>query len=359
MQIQHGVRVRSPKTGSDATWSAVGCGHGAPVESLTSFTIRATTKPHAASPFQAVLAACRCSLDGVAGDARAAGSGLTMSAADLPLAATPRWRQWRKHPCYPAFLCWGMNVAIAVIVGTAAGSPEWLPLALPSALFCFAFGQSVISGSPNLRADLAERLNRTLVDVAGAAAFAVVVQDQTNSPCVFRRRRRPTLIAAAEFVEGASDEILRGVAAIQHALLGDELIRKRTKGSNALQLLVIIVVGASAAALAHRTHSTSVVGAALASVGLSTWISTAGFAAWSRTEHAAALYHEADRAAVTLAGNPQYVIDALSAMNVWRTAYRANCPSSVRLLTRCLQPLPADWHEVARAQHLREQTTLS
>jgi len=280
-----------------------------------------------------------------------------MSSNDLPLAAAPRWRQWREHPCYPAFLCWGANVAVAVIVGTTAGSMGWLLLALPSALFCVAFGRTMISGSPNVRTDLAERFNRILVDVAGTDAFALVVQDQTNSPCVFRRRR-PTMIAAAGFVQGASDEILRGVAAIQHALLRDELMRKRTKRNNALQLLVIIVVGAGAAALAHRTHSTSVVGAALASVGLSTWIGTAGFAAWSRTEHAAALFNEADRAAVTLAGNSQYVIDALSAMNAWRTAYRANCPSSVQLLTRCMQPLPADWHEADRAERLREQTTL-
>jgi len=106
-----------------------------------------------------------------------------MSSNDLPLAAAPRWRQWREHPCYPAFLCWGANVAVAVIVGTTAGSMGWLLLALPSALFCVAFGRTMISGSPNVRTDLAERWSMSPV--------------QTHSPSWFKTRRTRHACSAA------------------------------------------------------------------------------------------------------------------------------------------------------------------
>jgi hypothetical protein len=277
-----------------------------------------------------------------------------MGSTEIELASAPRRLWWREHPCYPGFLIWSANVVLAVILGTVAGSACWLLLALPSALFCMTFGRAVRLGLPEVRPDLAERFSRILVDVGGQDAFAVVVQDQTYSPCIARLGRRPTLIAATGFVEDASDEILRGVAAIQHSLLRARPLHRRRMWAKALYVLTIVVVGAGAAVLADRTHSTSVVLAALASVGLSTWLSTAGFAAWSRSGPAASVLAETDRAAAALAGSSSCVADALSAMSSWRSTYWASCPNSVKLLTRCLQPLPSEMHEAERARRLLE-----
>jgi hypothetical protein len=114
-------------------------------------------------------------------------------------------------------------------MAVVARSAAWLLLAIPSLLFCYTLTASIARGRPTTSPELVQRLKQILTDVGASDDFAVIVQDQTASPCSFRRRRGrvPLLIASLAFVHDASDELLRGVAALQYAELRDAQLAKR------------------------------------------------------------------------------------------------------------------------------------
>jgi hypothetical protein len=92
----------------------------------------------------------------------------------------------------------------------------------------------------------------------------------------------------------------------------------------------------------------------LAPVGLLLWLRMASLGAWSRVPGWASKYEQTDDLAATPAGDKQAVQRALLALAEWRTETVAKLDPFGRVIFRCLQPIPADFHEPDRAARLKQ-----
>jgi hypothetical protein len=249
----------------------------------------------------------------------------------------------------------------------------WLALALPSLGFCCVFAVAIARGSPTFDLALAQRLDRILVDVGGTDSFRVVVRDKTPavfnispppgpaermltvSPRMLEHRAETTrqrlLVAALGFVHDASDEVLHGAAALQHAELRDSSIMRRRSLAGDLPPLVFLVVAAGATVTAPPHMWLA---AAVASLGLSMWLALAAAGTLSRTAGMVHLWHGVDVAAAALLGDKDVVVAALLAMDSWWATTRAARPRLTKLFGRCMMPVPSSLHGATRAERLRE-----
>jgi hypothetical protein len=182
--------------------------------------------------------------------------------------------------------------------------------------------------------------------------LAVVVQDQTASPCELRGSRARTLIAALGFVKSSSDEVLRGVAALQYASLRSPQMNSRRRLIRIGCPLAIFVVALLVARIAPRT---AVLFAIFATIPLTLWLIGALLAAWSTLDAAGSVFADLDAAAAEIAGGRAPVIDALLAMDDWREANRAARPLVEKVAYRCIQPVRPRAFTTSRVARLRGQ----
>jgi len=228
-------------------------------------------------------------------------------------------------------------------------SPVWALLGIPSLGWMTLLGAAIMRGRPTVGTAETLRLDRMLIEVGGVDAFGVVATDQTNSPVIFRRGKQPRIYAATDFVHGASDDVLRGVAALQHAALADPLMQRRGKVLNIVRLVIGFTVALAAAAVAPA-HTGPL--AALATIGVSMWLPGAVLSARSRSKRAIADYEGLDHVAAQLARNPAAVADALLAMAAWRSARRKGHVLAENIAHRIITPVRPSWHEPERAAAL-------
>jgi hypothetical protein len=256
-----------------------------------------------------------------------------------------------RHPCLYPFAFWCLYFAAPIVVAAIARSPAWLLLSVPPLGWIVLLGGALKSGYPTVGVEETERLDRMLIDVGGVDAFGVVAQDHTDSPVLLRYTKRPTIIAASDFVRSASDDVLRGVAALQHAALSPGTGR-RVKRVRAVGLLFVFIVALIATILGPREAGPLL---AFATLGFSLWLIGAVAAAWSRSRVEAAGYAVSDREAARLAGSAQLVAAALVEMHAWREARRGSRSGIARIAHRVILPVRPTWHELERAATLREQ----
>ena len=247
-------------------------------------------------------------------------------------------------------------VYLIAALNVAVYGPLWLGilLGLPALLYAVILAGSIFQGVPTTSRSLNRLLVDTLIDVGGEDVFAVVVQDQAPFPIALRRRRqRPVVIAAIDFLTGASDEILRGVAALQHAEFRDPQMTRLSHIGRALPL----ITGAGVAAGAWVfTTGTQQLAAIIASVALSTWLSAVLRNAMLRPGAAQRLHHS-DLAAAALLGSHAPVVEALQAAASWRARYQENLSRLDKFLLRCIQPIAPHFNESQRALNLNDASS--
>jgi hypothetical protein len=213
----------------------------------------------------------------------------------------------------------------------------------------FVLGGRIARGYPTTDEEEQQRLKRILAET-GPEPLAVFVQDQTASPCELRGSRPRTLIAALDFVRSSSDELLRGVAALQYASLRNPRVSRRRRVMRVLCPCAIFVVALLAASVAPRN---GVLLAIFASIPLTFWLLGALVAAWSTLEAAGSVFADLDAAAAEIAGSTTAVIDALLAMEAWREADRAARPLVERVAYRLMQPVRPHAFTDSRVARLR------
>jgi hypothetical protein len=142
-------------------------------------------------------------------------AGSSRSPHEPPRTDEPVGRQ--VHPCAGPLAFWTICFAFPVLVAILGKSPAWALLGIPSLAWMTLLGAKISRGLPTVGAAETQRLDQMLIEVGGVDAFGVVAQDQIDSPVALRRGSQPRVYAARDFVHAASDNILGGVAALQHA----------------------------------------------------------------------------------------------------------------------------------------------
>jgi hypothetical protein len=254
------------------------------------------------------------------------------------------------HPCTVTFLMWCAWAGCAVAAAAISHSALWLLLVLPALPTLYVLGSRIARGHPTTDLEAAQRLKQILAEVGGEQELAVMVQDQTASPCELRRGSHPRLIAALGFVKDSSDGVLRGVAALQHASLRTPQMNSRVRLVRVISLLAVFAVAVLAAKTAPRTAAPFAV---FATIPLTSWLTGVLLSAWSTLDAAGYILVGLDAMAVDLAGNATPVIDALVAMDAWREANRAARPPLEKAVYRCIQPVLPSVHTAARVTRLR------
>lgn len=257
------------------------------------------------------------------------------------------------HPCVVPFLSWCAWIGCAAATAATSRSAIWLLLVLPALPSLFILGGHIALGYPTTDVEVQRRFIQILDEILGEQRLGVIVQDQTASPCQLRRGHLPTLIAALGFVRSSSDEVLRGVAALQCASLWSPRMNNRHRLVRVVSLLAIVVVALLAAQIAPKTAAPY---AAFASIPLTMWLTGALLATWSRLDSAGSVFVSLDAAAVELAGSASVVIDALLAMDAWREANRAARISVERAAYRRIQPIMPSAHTTSRVARLGART---
>ncbi len=258
------------------------------------------------------------------------------------------------HPCVATFVWWCVWAGCAVAIAAIAHSALWLLLALPTLPTLCILGARIARGYPKTDPEALQRFMGVLAEVGDEIGddqeLAVIVQDQTPGPCELRRGSHPTLVAALGLVQSSSDEVLRGVAALQCASLVNTRMKNRIRVVKAISLLAIAVMAVLVASLAPRGVSPL---AAFASIPLTLWLIGALLSAWSTLPAAGFVFVGLDAVAVELAGGAAPVIDALVAMEGWREANRAAQSPLEKAATRCAQPIRPSAFTTSRVTRLR------
>lgn len=256
----------------------------------------------------------------------------------------------RVHPCIVPFVVWCAWVGCAVAAALISHSAPWLLLALPALPTLCLLASHIARGYPTTDVPARQRFIQILTEIGGEQPLTVIVQDQTASPCELRRGRHPTLIAALGLVKFSSDEVLRGLAALQYATLQSPRMKRRARLVRFITLFGIAAAAFLATAIAPKA---AVLFAAFAGLPLVFWLTGALLAAWSRLDSAGAVFADLDRTAVESAGSATAVIDALLAMDAWREiAGDARTPVEAAAY-RCAQPASASAHTASRVARLR------
>jgi hypothetical protein len=243
-------------------------------------------------------------------------------------------------------------VGCAAAAAALSHSALWLLLALPALPSILLFVNSIARGYPRTDDDAQQRLKQILAET-GPEPLALIVQDQTGSPCELRGNKPQTLIAALGFVKSSSDEVLRGVAALQYASLRSTQMNRRRRLMRVACPLGIFVVGLLAAMIAPRA---AVLWAIFASIPLTLWLFGALVAAWSTLDSAGSVFAELDAVAAEIAGSRGAVIDALLAMDEWRETNRATRSSVEKIAYRCAQPVRPSAFTTSRVARLQART---
>ena len=261
-----------------------------------------------------------------------------------------RPRKRKGHPCLPAFLQWAAYFVCAVIAAIVGHSPAFLLLALPTVAPLYLLGENILRGYPQVDAEATRRLDRILIEVGGLDAFLVTVQDQRADPVSLRRGKRPRIIAETGFISGCSDELLRGIAALQHASLRCSRIDRRRWVATFAMFALVCVVAILIVVIAPYSYS---VWAGIASVGVSTWLFGAIVSAYTWLPSAGAVFLEVDPLAARLVNDPFVVADAVAAIAAWRIASREDRSLPATIAYRLVQPVFPSWHEPERIARLR------
>jgi hypothetical protein len=259
----------------------------------------------------------------------------------------------RVHPCVVPFLTSCVWIGCAAVTAAVSHSALWLLLVLPALPSLFILGGNIALGYPKTDAEAAQRFIHVLDEILGEQWLGVSVQEQTASPCVLQRGRRPKLIVALGLVRTSSDEVLRGVSALQCASLRSPRMNNRYRFARVAFLLAIVAVAFLAAHIAPRAAAPFAV---FASIPLTTWLTGVLLAAWSNLDSAGSFFVSLDAAAVELAGGAAAVTDGLLAMDAWLKANRAARISVERAAYRCLQPIRPSAHTTSRVARLRAET---
>ncbi len=245
---------------------------------------------------------------------------------------------------------WGAWAGCALVTAAISHSVLWLLLLLPALPSLYVLGGRIARGYPTTDVEAAQRFKQILFEVGGEQELAVIVQDQTASPCELRRGDHPTLIAALGFVKASSDDVLRGVGALQYASLRTPQMNNRLRLVKAISLLATVAAAALAVVIAPRAAAPF---AALASLALTQWLTGALLAAWSTLDAGGSVFVGMDAMAVELVGSATPVIDALVAMDAWREANRAAQSLVEKAVYRCAQPVLPSAHTTVRVTRLR------
>jgi hypothetical protein len=262
------------------------------------------------------------------------------------------------HPCAAPFVLWATYATLAVIVAVLAASPVWLLLAVPSLGWMFLLGAKLAAGHPTVGVQETGRLDQMLIDVGGVDAFGVCAQDQCDSPVVLRHGKQPLVFAAVDFVQAASDEVLRGVAALQHAALDDPARQRRLKQMRIIRPAVAFALTVPVAVILFG-NGYAVFFAVFATGGVSLWVVQIAYSAQSWSSRELPNHHAIDRVAARAAGTPDAVADALQAMDAWRRAHRQRRSLPARIAYLIITPITPSWHERERAAALRRATAES
>lgn len=161
-----------------------------------------------------------------------------------------------------------------------------------------------------------------------------------------------TTDVALSFVRSVSDDVLRGVAALECASLRSRRLINRNRLFKLTYWAAVAAVAVCAAAIAPERASAYVV---FASIPLSTWLLGALATAWSTLDAAGSAFTVPDAVAAELAGGEAPVIDALLAMESWLEATRASRPWIERVAHRCATPILPSAHTESRVALLRAQ----
>jgi len=263
--------------------------------------------------------------------------------------------QRRLRPYAQPFAIWTVFLVLPIVVALGSGSLLWLVLAIPSLSWMVLLGGRLLPGRLYRDWDETLRFDQILIDVGGVDAFGVSVQTGTDMPVVLHRRGpRPAVYAGISFVKPASDQTLRGVAALMHAALADADLNKRVDDMEIARVIVVLVVAALAGLLAP---SQLAVLAAVSSVGFSGWLTNAAAIVWSRFRERAGRYAASDLEAARLVGDQLIVADALVAMSEWLETHRRQRSILARVAHRIINPVRPMPYQTERALVLRKSAT--
>jgi hypothetical protein len=258
-----------------------------------------------------------------------------------------------KHPAFAPFVTWLGFVVSAVVAALLSGSPLWLLLGVPALGWATLLAGGLIRGDPTQDVEETQRLDRMLIEVGGEDAFAVSVQDQVDLPVVLRHRKQPAIYAAADFVRHASDDVLRGVAALQHAALRHQPAATGPTDLTIRRPVVFVVVVGVAFVVGLISSETTGPAGAIAAAGFTLWLFTAISSARASVRRNPSAHPSVDAIAVQIAGDPRFVADALVALSAWLREERSRRSAIARIAHRIVVPIRPNLHEAERAAALR------
>jgi hypothetical protein len=255
----------------------------------------------------------------------------------------------RRHPCLPCLLGWIALLSLPIAAAVVSDTPALLVFAVPPLVWVALLGSAVAEGRPEHSLADGQRLDAMLKEVGGFDAFLVGARDDLDWPV---HRRGHIVIGATDFLRHASDEVLRGVAALQHAVPTRPCKTRWLDGTTVVLWVSLFGSGMVATAMAHGAAGPL---PAFSPLGFCLWLIVAGRAAWLALKIRPETYARQDRRAAELAGDPRHVADALLAMRTWRRMRDKQVPVLVRWCRALLQPIAPGDYELERAGALSKQ----